>query len=631
MAYQINKTDGTIVATVADGQVDSISTDITLIGKNYSGFGEALNENFIKLLENFSSTTQPTNPIKGQIWFDGTENKLKVYSGTAFVPVSSATISNTQPTTLGVGDLWFNDTQKQLYFFDGTTTILLGPDYSQTQGLSGFRVSSILDSLNQTRVITSLYNNGILLGIFSKDSFTPKNAIEGFNGSISPGFNQGTLSGMKFNVTATNAEQLGAVAATTYARRDTSNQFAGQIRVNSDLGMVFGAGDQGNLTVDANGNVFFLNSAQDKTLTISVRKGIVQENAVVVEATDRKISLYDGFTDSEIIMGGDVEIKGNTTIRGQLTIEDGDILSLNTQNLVVENKQIELAQTGDDATNSDTVADGGGLVLKGPAGNIDHVLLWSNLGLPSTSKTPTLAAQAWTSSEHINLATGKAFKINGVTVLDGNSLGAGITSIPGVTAFGTQNVVNIGATPPTADAKFEVDSGSGNPRITTILADSDLELAPNGTGNVALIGSPQITGLADPTDAQDGATKEYVDNITESRSLAFSMDLTDGKPNSYIGGTILSQLAPVSEYRNGTIARILCTTLSNSTTSLDINPLLNETTAEFNTPTGQAFAITNVAASAATISASTITTTRVIKTFQLLAGTWSFVSEVSLP
>ena len=118
MAYQVNKTDGTIVATVADGQIDTLSTDLTLIGKNYSGFGESLNENFIKLLENFSSTTQPSNPIKGQIWFDGTENKLKVYSGTAFVPVSSATISNTQPSTLGVGDLWFNDTDKQLYFFD---------------------------------------------------------------------------------------------------------------------------------------------------------------------------------------------------------------------------------------------------------------------------------------------------------------------------------------------------------------------------------------------------------------------------------------------------------------------------------------------------------------------------------
>ena len=632
MAYQVNKTDGTIVATVADGQVDTLSTDLTLIGKNFSGFGEALNENFVKLLENFSSTTQPTNPIKGQVWFDGTENKLKVYSGTAFVPVSSATISNTQPSTLGVGDLWFNDTQKQLYFFDGNETILLGPDYSQTQGLSGLRVTSILDSLNQTRVITSLYNNGILLGIFSKDSFTPKNAIEGYNGSIEPGFNQGTLADMKFDVTATNSEKLGNVDATTYARRDTSNQFAGQIRINSDLGMVFGAGDQGNLTVDSNGNVFFSNTASDKAIVVQARKGIVQEEAIRIDPLDRQIDFYTGFTDSNAIFGGSVEIQGNTTIRGQLTIEDGDILSLNTQNLVVENKIIELAQTGDDATNSDTVADGGGIVLKGPAGNIDHVFLWSNLGLAADARTPDLAAQAWTSSEHINLATGKAFKIDGVTVLDGSSLGAGITAIPGVTSFGTQNVVNIGNAPPTADFKLETDSGSSKPRITTLISDSDLEIAPNGTGNLALIGSPKITGMADPTDAQDAATKEYVDDTVETRSLAFSMDLTDGKPNSYITGTILADLAPVAEYRNGTIARILCTTLSNSTTSLEINPLINTSDSEFNlTAGGSESALTNIAFSTATISAPSISTVRVIKTFQIVAGAWTFVSEVALP
>ena len=117
MAYTINKTDGTILATVADGQIDTISSDLTLIGKNYSGFGESINENFIKLLENFSSTAAPDNPIRGQIWFDVNELKLKVYNGNAFVPVSSATISNTQPTSLGVGDLWFNDVDKQLYLF----------------------------------------------------------------------------------------------------------------------------------------------------------------------------------------------------------------------------------------------------------------------------------------------------------------------------------------------------------------------------------------------------------------------------------------------------------------------------------------------------------------------------------
>ena len=105
MSYQINKTDGTVVATVADGQVDTLSTDLTLIGKNYSGFGESLNENFVKLLENFSNTTQPTHPIKGQIWFDSSELKLKVYSGNQFIPVSSATISGTQPTYI-MNNLW---------------------------------------------------------------------------------------------------------------------------------------------------------------------------------------------------------------------------------------------------------------------------------------------------------------------------------------------------------------------------------------------------------------------------------------------------------------------------------------------------------------------------------------------
>ena len=105
MAYQINKTDGTIVATVADGQIDTLSTDLTLIGKNYSGFGEAFNENLVKILENFASTTAPLRPLKGQVWFDNAENKLKVYNGSVFIPVSSATVSSTQPETLSIGDL----------------------------------------------------------------------------------------------------------------------------------------------------------------------------------------------------------------------------------------------------------------------------------------------------------------------------------------------------------------------------------------------------------------------------------------------------------------------------------------------------------------------------------------------
>jgi hypothetical protein len=602
MAYQINKTDGTIVATVADGQVDQLSTDLTLIGKNYSGFGEALNENFIKLLENFASTTRPTHPVRGQIWFDVAELKLKVYSGTGFQPVSSATISNTQPSNLGVGDLWFNDVDRQLYFFDGTTTILLAPAYSASQGVSGLRVASILDTLNQTRVVTYFYNNGILLGIFAKDTFTPKNAIDGFTGSIVPGFNAGNLAGIKFNVTCTNADQLGGTTATTYVRKDTSNAIAGQLRITTDLGLVIGSAGQANLTVN-NGNVFLSNAATDKNMIFNVRKGINQEDAVTIYADTREVKIYDGYTDSLVTLGGGLVITGDLTVQGTTT-------TVNTATVSIEDKNIELARNAVD--NAD--ADGGGITLNGGS-DTDKTLIW------------TTASSAWNSSEHMNLASGKSYRINGIEVLTGNSLGVGITSIPGVTSFGKQTVINVGPGLVTDPAYLRLQ----NNKISTLITNQDLELEPQGTGNVALIGSPKITGMADPTAAQDAATKEYVDDTIETRSIVLSMDLSDGKPNSYIITNILNNIAPVADYRDGTVARILCTILSNSTVNLDVNPLINQSSSTFNTPTGTAPALTNVSISVATVPAPSVSTTRIIKIFQVIAGAWNHVSDTVLP
>jgi hypothetical protein len=602
MAYQINKTDGTIVATVADGQVDQLSTDLTLIGKNYSGFGEALNENFIKLLENFASTTRPTHPVRGQIWFDVAELKLKVYSGTGFQPVSSATISNTQPSNLGVGDLWFNDVDRQLYFFDGTNTILLAPAYSASQGVSGLRVASILDTLNQTRVVTYFYNNGILLGIFAKDTFTPKNAIDGFTGSIVPGFNAGNLAGIKFNVTCTNADQLGGTTATTYVRKDTSNAIAGQLRITTDLGLVVGSAGQANLTVN-NGNIFLSNAATDKNMIFNVRKGINQEDAITIYADTREVKIYDGYTDSVVTLGGGLVITGDLTVQGTTT-------TVNTATVSVEDKNIELARNAVD--NSD--ADGGGITLNGGS-DPDKTLIW------------TTASSAWNSSEHMNLASGKSYRINGIEVLTANSLGVGITSIPGVTSFGKQTVINVGPGLVGDPAYLRLQ----NNKISTLITNQDLELEPQGTGNVALIGSPKITGLADPTAAQDAATKEYVDDTIEMRSIVLSMDLSDGKPNSYIITNILNNIAPVADYRDGTVARILCTILSNSTVNLDVNPLINQSSSTFNTPTGTAPALTNVSISVATVPAPSVSTTRIIKVFQVIAGAWNHVSDTVLP
>ena len=603
MAYQINKTDGTIVATVADGQIDDRSTDITLIGKNYSGFGEIFNENLVKILENFSESTQPDHPLRGQIWFDSSESKLKVYNGISFVPVSSATISSTQPSTLAIGDLWYDDVGEQLFFFDGVSAILLAPTYSSSQSLSGLRVDTILDTLNQTRVITSLYNNGILLGIFAKDSFTPKIAIVGYTGGIQPGFNVGTLANFKIRATCTNSDSLGGAPATTYVRTDTANAINGQLQITIDEGLIFGSANQGSLFVTS-GDVTLANSSSNKNITLSVNRSDTQENAIVINSNARTIDLYPTISTSVVNLGGDLVVNGNLTVEGTTT-------TLNTSIFTVEDKNIIIANV---ASPTNSTADGAGITIKGTT---DKIIAYSN-------------ASNWLDiSETLNLASGKAVYIGGTKVIDGNSLGSAITSIPGVTAFGTQNVVNVGpGVPPVTQMRLE------NHRISTVSSNFDIELEPDGTGNVVLIGSPKITGMANPTSAQDAATKEYTDNKVESRPLIFSIDLSDGKSNTYIIANILDNLSPVSEYRAGTYARILCSLISNNAQSLEINSLPPAfSTAAFLTTLGGAssLAITNISFPTATISAASVSVTRIIKLFQIVGGVWAWQSDTVLP
>ena len=628
MAYNINKTDGTILTTVPDGQVDSFSSDLTLIGKNFSGFGESLNENLVRLLENFANSTSPSRPIRGQMWFDTTENKLKVYTGTSFVPVSSATISTVQPATLGVGDLWFSSTDKQLYFFDGTTPILLGPDYSVSQGLSGLRVTTILDSSNVSRVITSLYTNGSLIGIFSKDRFVPKNPIVGFNDDtglakvVEPGFNAGYLNDLKFVVTADNALKLNGTEAAKFARQDQANVFEAQLAVRTDEGLLFGLGLQASLDVAA-GTMRITNNASNRNLEMKVRKGSDVETAVNIVSASREFKIYETYIDSVTKVGGSLIVEGNLTVQGDTT-------TVNTSVLTVEDKNIVLANLGDSSANNDDYADNGGLILKGAS---DHEFVWSK------------ATTAWDSTENLNLAIGKEFRIGGVAVITATSLGTGITSIPGVTSFGTQTQINVGpiispATTPTAYLRFE------NNRISTLLTDQNLEIEPDGLGNVVLIGSPKITGLAttnenspqqtgparesqsvlSATELSEATTKKYVTNLVRTRSIVLSLDITDSPTNAAIAA-LLTQIAPPAEYENGTVARLLCSSLTNSTTSLNINALLaKNNTVEYSTPTGTGFPLQDVAVSTTTVSAPSISVFRVVKTFELQAGAWAFVS-----
>jgi hypothetical protein len=218
MSYSIVKTDGTQLTAVVDGTIDQITTDITLIGKNATAYGLSMNDNFIHMLENFANTTQPNHPIKGQLWYDTQQEKLKVYDGTAFVVTAGTTVSSTKPSGFAPGDLWISSSSGQLYFNDGVSIggILAGPIYTRSQGFSGFEVQDVLDINSLNHTIVNLRVGTKLLGVFSSTSFTPSftnpanSSLDSttFPTTIEIGFNVSRLPGVTFTVPVSAANAL---------------------------------------------------------------------------------------------------------------------------------------------------------------------------------------------------------------------------------------------------------------------------------------------------------------------------------------------------------------------------------------------------------------------------------------
>lgn len=183
MPYIINKYSGSELVVLQDGTLDT-STSIGLLGRNYVGYGEVQNENFLFLLENFAGTNPPARALEGQTWYDSVNNKLNTYDGTNWVPVGAATALENAPSSPTEGALWYKISTKQLYVYSNISGwTLVGPE-----GVSGFGETRIkaailrdISSVNHA-VLLILVNNEVL-SIHSSDTFTINalDAIIGFN------------------------------------------------------------------------------------------------------------------------------------------------------------------------------------------------------------------------------------------------------------------------------------------------------------------------------------------------------------------------------------------------------------------------------------------------------------------
>jgi|TARA_B100001287_G_scaffold43732_1_gene32881 hypothetical protein len=260
MAYIINLTNGTQLTSVEDGTIDQ-STTLKLVGKNYAGYGEIQNENFVHLLENFSSANQPASPLSGQIWFDSAVKKLKFYDGTKFRTTGGAEVSTTQPVGLTTGDFWWDTNNNQLYAQNANGGfVLIGPQ-SIGETVSAMVTGIVRDSnqVNRT-IIKGTVEDGVVFVVsnaeFTIDSTDPNNVITGFDvirqgvtlRNTTAATNGVTATAHRFHGTATNAEKLNGLPASDYAIAGNAN-FTSTVRL-ADDGLTVGAANDLKISIE---------------------------------------------------------------------------------------------------------------------------------------------------------------------------------------------------------------------------------------------------------------------------------------------------------------------------------------------------------------------------------------------
>jgi len=334
MAYKINNTFGTLLVTLPDGTIDTTTTDLALFGKSYAGFGEKLNENLVKLLENFNNTSAPNNKIQGQLWFDQTNKRLNVYDGTKFKPAGGPTATTAAPTNAVLGDFWFDTNANQFYVYSGADWTLIGPTTVAGSGVTQVITETAPDNTGVNQSYLKLVSNDAVVGVVSDVAFTPSATDTTAQALVTAGFatvGQGiqlssSVAAVKFRGTATDADGMGGVAAANYLRSNDNDTTTGRLTVQNDLGIRLGGGLDINMSM----------SGDDFTIANTTSNGDIAFtlNSTVFGGTRKVIDMDGNRGRVDILEGGDITCD-NLTVRGTQVI-------MNTSTLSVEDNIIEL-------------------------------------------------------------------------------------------------------------------------------------------------------------------------------------------------------------------------------------------------------------------------------------------------
>lgn len=284
MPYNITLTDGSDLITggLLDNTTDSTNSSLTLVGKNYKGYGLFLNQNFVRLMENFALATAPTAPLPGQLWYNSTAKLLNINIGTTkgtanavWKTIAGMTLSASTPSNAYTGEQWYDSTNGQLKIYTGAAWRTIGPLSKIATGNSGAVPDTVTDAPpSTTYVVIKFYIDDVLVGLWSKDGPFASD-VSGF-ATIRKGLNLNSTLGHTFWGNSEIASSLYvsgiAVAGSNFLRNDISGTVNGALTLTNDGGITFGAASDfiGNVS---SGVVTLKNQTNNRDFVLSLKSG----------------------------------------------------------------------------------------------------------------------------------------------------------------------------------------------------------------------------------------------------------------------------------------------------------------------------------------------------------------------
>ena len=189
MAYSITKTDGTVLIANLEDKSQRTVGGINLFGRGLTQYGIPLNENFVSLLESFASTNPPAESLVGQVWYDTSEEAIKVKvrsedADTSWKNISTANISDLAPANPAAGDLWYDTSSgvQKLKVYVAGGWVVIGPYVPPTGD------TEVAAGVNSGQALLFVKIANTIVAIFSNGEFVPSPAIVGF-AKLYPGLN----------------------------------------------------------------------------------------------------------------------------------------------------------------------------------------------------------------------------------------------------------------------------------------------------------------------------------------------------------------------------------------------------------------------------------------------------------